>query len=210
MFFNPLRYINPAKVEQRVRNLRLDNPDLTNRELSLLVIKERGVMCALSGVVTTLPAIFPVIGTLITLVGGIAIDIYLIGYFMMRMVMEIAVINGHKLTQHGLSREMLWVFASAVGADAASKTISRISVSQMSNQAVVKIIQQVLLSLGIRSTPRLAVRVIPLMGAGIAGAINYSICKKVGQAVFNHYGSPGGGAAGDVKETIDVIGEVQN
>lgn len=207
MFFNPLRFIDPAGVEKRVRNLKLDNPGLTNRELCKLVIRERSIVCAASGALTTLPAVFPVIGTLTTLVGGIAVDVSLVACFMMRMVMEIAVIYGRNLTRQGVSREILWVFASAAGADAVSKTVSRISVSQMSNQVMVKMIQQVLLSLGIRSTPRVAVRIIPLVGAGIAGFINYSICNKVGRWVSNYYDSCSGE---DWKETIDINGEVKN
>jgi len=207
MLFNIFRFIDPAGVEKKVRNLRRDNPGLNDKELCELIIKERSLLCALSGTLTTLPAVFPVIGTLITLVGGIALDISLVAYFMMRMVMELAAVNGRNLTQRGMFREVLWVFASAVGADAVSKTVSRMSVSQMGNQAVVKLVQQVLLSLGIRSTPRVAVRVIPLVGACIAGTINYSICKKVGDWVRNYYGSH---SAGDCKETIDVEGELRD
>lgn len=208
MFFNLLRFINPVDVEKKVRSLRRDNPGLSDEELSELVIKERSLLCAISGTITTLPAIFPVVGTLITLLGGIALDISLVTYFMMRMIMEVAAIHGRNLYHKGLSREAVWVFASAVGADAVSKTVSRISVSQMGNRAMVKIVQQILLSLGIRSTPRVALRVIPLIGAGIAGTINYFICKKIGHWAANYYRLQGENKLD--KKTIDVEWDIIN
>jgi len=206
MLFNPLRFINPADVEKRVRSLRRENPGLKNNELCELVIRERSILCAISGTLTTLPAIFPVIGTLATLVGGIALDISLISYFMTRMIMELAVINGRNPFQKGMSKEVLWVFSAAVGADTVSKTVSRMSVSQMGNQAVVRIVQNILLSLGIRSTPRVAVRIIPLLGAGIAGGLNFAICKKVGCWVENYYRSQEN--SDRFKQTIDIEGEI--
>lgn len=189
MIINPFRFIDPADVEKKIQKLRRDNPQMDNNELCQLIIQERCLMCAASGTLTTLPAIVPVVGTITTLVGGIAIDVSMVTYFMIRMIMEIAAIYERNIFSHGISREAVWVFASAVGAGAASKTISRVSVAQMGNQALVKLIQQALLSLGIRSSSRIAVRIIPLIGAGIAGSINYFICKKVGNWAREYYQS---------------------
>jgi len=201
LLFNPLRFINPADAERKVRTLKLENPNLNDDELCELIIKERSLSCAISGVLTTLPAVFPVIGTLVTLVGGIALDISLISYFMMRMIMEVGIINGRSPVQR-MSKEAVWVFAAAVGSDTLSKTVSKVTVAQMGNQAAVSIVQKILVSLGIRSTPRVAVRIIPVAGAGIAGCINYFLCKKVGQKVKNYYRSQFEGDR--FKETIDI------
>jgi hypothetical protein len=202
LLFNPLRFINPANAEKKVRNLKLENPNFSDDELCELIIRERSLLCAISGILTTLPAVFPVIGTLVTLVGGIALDISLISYFMMRMVMELGIIHGRKTGYQGMSGETVLVLAAAVGSDTLNKTVSKVAVAQMGNQAAVNVVQKILISLGIKSTPRLAVRIIPLAGAGIAGGINYFLCKKVGQRVKNYYRSQIDGDR--FKETIDI------
>ncbi|MCF8010424.1 MAG: EcsC family protein [Clostridiales bacterium] len=206
MLFNPFRFINTADVQKKVNYLRRENPGLNDTELSSMIISERSFLCAVSGVLTTLPAIFPVLGTLFTLFMGIALDISLISYFMIRMIMELGIVNGRNSSQHGFTRETIWVFASAVGTNAVSKTINKISIYQMGNNAAVKLVQQVLLSLGIKSTPRIAVRIIPLVGAGIAGTINYYMCKKIGDRAVKYYQLN----ENEFKETININGDIIN
>lgn len=204
MFFSLWRFINPAEAQKRVNSLKREHPGLGREELCWLVIREKSLLCALSGALTALPAVFPVVGTLVALLGGIAVDISLISYFMIRMVMEIAFIYERSPLRGETLRGALWAFTSAAGADAVSKTVGRLSAAQMKNQAVVNLVRQVLLSLGIRSTPRVALRIIPLIGAIVAGGINYFICTQIGRRVANHYRLQWR------KETIDVDYEVMD
>lgn len=187
MMFNPFTLVNKEEVRRNVEKLRKRHPDLTNRQLCELIIARRSRLCAASGAVTALPAAIPVIGTLATLVGGTALDVAAVGYFTAEMVLEMSAVYGRDLYLPGVSREALWVMASAVGADAAGKTIGKTAVQQMQNQVFTNLVREVLLALGIRTTQRSVLKVIPLLGAVISGVVNYFVCRKIGHMAADYY-----------------------
>lgn len=187
MIFNPFALINKEEVRRRVEKMRKDHPDLTNRELCELIIARKSRFCAASGVFTALPAAVPVVGTLITLIGGTALDMAAVGYFTAEMILEMSAVYGRNLYLPKVSREALWVMASAVGADTANKTIGRTAVQQMNNQFFTRMLREVLVSLGIRATQRTVLKVIPFLGAIISGSVNYYVCRKIGRIAADHY-----------------------
>lgn len=186
---NPMSLVNREQVRRRVSQLRRDNPDLTNRELCELIIKHKCLKCAAAGTVTALPAAMPGLGTMLTLFGGTFLDISAVSYFMSEMILEMAVVYDRDPAISRVSKEAIWVFGSAVGSNTAGRNISHVSMRTMNNQVMVKILQDIFRSLGIRATQRSVVRIIPLLGAGICGTINYLVCRKVGRMAADYYES---------------------
>lgn len=206
MLFNPFAMINKEDVRRSVEKLRRQHPDLTNRELCELIIARKSRLCAASGAITALPAAVPVVGTLVTLVGGTALDMAAVGYFTAEMILEMSAVYGRDLNLPRVSREALWVMASAVGADAAGKTIGKSAVQQMNNQFFTRLVREVLVSLGIRASQRSVLKVIPFLGAIISGSVNYFVCRKIGGIAANYYEKHHDETW--VGETIDIEGKV--
>jgi len=205
MLFNPFALVNRDEVIKRVKKMRAAHPGLSERELCELIIVRKARLCGFSGAVTALPAVFPVVGTAVTLVVGATLDVMAVGYLMAEMVLEMSAVHGRNLTKPGVSREALWVMGSAVGADMANKTMNKAAVQGMSNQAFVRLVQEILLVMGIRTTQRTVLRIIPLLGTIISGTVNYIICRRVGGIAANYYDRNG---YDKWDNTIDVEGEV--
>jgi len=205
MLFNPLAMVNRDEVIKRVEKMRAAHPNLSERELCELIIARKARLCGFSGAVTALPAAFPVVGTAVTLVLGATLDVMAVGYLMAEMVLEMSAVHGRNLAMPGVSREALWVMGSAVGADMANKTMNKAAVQGMSNQAFVRLVQEILLAMGIRTTQRTVLRIIPLLGTIISGTVNYIICRRIGVIAANYYGRNG---YDKWDNTIDVEGEV--
>ncbi len=191
--FNPFDYINQAEAAGRVARLKKAHPEMTRRQICDIIISGKSRWCAGSGFVTALPGNFPGLGTVLALLGGTALDIVVIMYFMAEMIMEMALVYDRDFRRQGPSREAAWVFFSAVGTDAVSKNISKMAVKQMGRQAFVKFTQDLLFSLGIRLSQRSVLKIIPLLGAVASGMVNYILCRKIGGMVADYYekSSPG-------------------
>lgn len=203
--FNPFYVINKDEVVKRVNKLKARHPDLSERELCELIIASKARLCGASGAVTALPAAFPVVGTAVTLIGGAALDVVAVGYLMAEMVLEMSAVYGRNLNLPGVSREAVWVMASAVGADMANKSVNKAAVHGMTNQVFVRLVHEIMLAMGIRTTQRTVLRIIPLLGAVISGAVNYVICRRIGKIAADYYDRNG---YDGWDKTIDVEGEV--
>ena len=206
MLFNPLMMINKEEVRRRVEKLRSRHPDLTNRELCELIIIQKSRFCAASGAITALPAALPVIGTLVTVIGGTALDVTAISFFTAEMVLEMSAVYGRDLYLPGVSREALWVMATAVSSDMAGKTAGKLAMKQMQSQFFTRLANDLLLTLGVQVTRRTILKVVPLLGAAIAGTINYFICRHVGRLAADYYEE--NSYEKWVGETIDIEGEI--
>ncbi len=206
MIFNPLTIVNKEEVCRRVEKLRKQHPELTNRDLCELIIARKSRLCAASGAVTALPAAMPVLGTLVTLVGGTALDMTAVGYFTAEMVLEMSAVYGRDLYLLGVSREALWVMASAVGADTANKTIGKLAMQQMQNQFFTRLAREFLVSLGIRVSQRTVLKLIPFLGVIISGSVNYFVCRQIGRMVADYYEE--NKYEKWLGDTIDIEGEI--
>ncbi|KJS15498.1 MAG: hypothetical protein VR69_13080 [Peptococcaceae bacterium BRH_c4b] len=187
VYINPFDYVNKKDVIKRVAGMKKKHSGMTGRELCDLVIRRKSRWCAASGAVTALPGAFPGLGTVLAVFGGTALDITALSYFMSEMILEMSAIYGRDLNIPAVSREALWVLVSAVGSDVAGKGLTRTVVAQMGRQAVVKLMQELLLSLGIRISQRSLLKIIPVLGTIISGAVNYYICKKIGKVAADYY-----------------------
>ena len=187
LYINPFDYVNKKDVIKKVAGMKKKHSGMTGRELCDLVIRRKSRWCAASGAVTALPGAFPGLGTVLAVFGGTALDITALSYFMSEMILEMSAIYGRDLNIPAVSREALWVLVSAVGSDVAGKGLTRTVVAQMGRQAVVKLMQELLLSLGIRISQRSLLKIIPVLGTIISGAVNYYICKKIGKVAADYY-----------------------
>lgn len=207
LLFNPFDHINKNDIKRRVEKLKKKNPDLSREELCRLIVKGKGRWCAAAGAVTALPGAVPVVGTLVAVVGGTALDMAAMGFFTSEMILEVAAVYNRDLDIPGTSREAVWVLVSSVGASTAGKSLTGLTVAQLSGRAFVRLIEQALLAIGIRASQRTILRVIPFVGMFIVGAVNYYTCKKVGELVIKHYSSTAYDEAWDGR-TVDVAAEV--
>jgi uncharacterized protein (DUF697 family) len=187
LYINPFDFVNKNDVQKAAAGLKKKYPGMTSRELCHLIIVRKSRWCAASGAVTALPGAFPGLGTLLAAFGGTALDITALSYFMSEMILEMSAVYGRNLNISAVSREALWVLISAVGSDVAGKGLTRTLVARMGSQAVVKLVQDLLISLGIRISQRSLLKIIPLLGTVISGAVNYYMCKKIGEVAADYY-----------------------
>jgi hypothetical protein len=203
LIFNPFDHVDRKEIIKRVGKLKKKKSSLTNEEISRLMIKKKSRWCAAAGGLTALPGAVPVLGTLVAIVGGTLLDITAMGFFITEMILEVAAAYNRDLDKEGTSREAVWVLVSSVGAGAASKGLTGLTVRQLTGRTFNRLIEQVLVALGIRASQRSILRIIPVIGMFIAGAVNYYTCKKVGDFVIKHYSENAYTDKWD-GETIDV------
>lgn len=206
LLFNFFNMVDKEEVHRRVKALQEKHPDLSQRQLCDLIIAGKSRYCGVSGALTALPATVPMVGTVITLVGGTALDLAAVGYFMTEMILEMSVVYGRNIRLPGVSREALWVMASAVSADMANKTVSSIAIKQMNNQVFVHMAREVLVALGIKATQRTVIKIIPFLGAIISGSVNYFICRRMGKIAADYYENNSFDQW--AKDSIEIEGEV--
>jgi len=151
------------------------------------MIKKKCRWCATAGALTALPGAVPVLGTVVAIIGGTLLDMTAMGYFITELILEIAVLHNRDIDTEGTSREAVWVLVSSVGAGAAGRGLTGLTVRRLSGQAFNRLIEQALLALGIRASQRTILRIIPFIGMFIAGSVNYYICQKVGEFVMRYY-----------------------
>lgn len=208
VIFNPFNHVNKKDIKKRIEKLKKKNPGLTGEEICRLIIKKKSRWCATAGAATALPGAVPVLGTLVAAVGGTALDMTAMGFFITEMILEVAAVYNRNLDIPGTSREAVWVLFSSVGAGAAGRGLTRVTVAQLSGRAFMRLIEQALLAMGIRATQRTILRVIPFIGMFIAGAVNYYTCKMVGEFIIKYYAGNAYDDAWDGK-TIDAESEIK-
>lgn len=203
LIFNPFDHINKKDIKKRVDKIKKKKRNLSSEEICRLMIKKKSRWCAAAGALTALPGAVPVFGTVVAIVGGTLLDMTAMGYFITEMILEVAAVYNRNIDTAGTSREAVWVLVSSVGAGAAGRGLTGVTVKRLSGRAFNRLIEQALLALGIRASQRTILRIIPFIGMFIAGAVNYYICKKVGAFVINYYADNDYADNWD-GETIDV------
>ena len=187
LIFNPFDHMNKKDIKKRVEKIRKKKKNLSHEEICRMMIKKKCRWCATAGALTALPGAIPVLGTVVAIVGGTLLDMTAMGYFVTELILEIAVLHNRDIETEGTSREAVWVLVSSVGAGAAGRGLTGLTVRRLSGQAFNRLIEQALLALGIRATQRTFLRIIPFIGMFIVGSVNYYICRKVGEYVMRYY-----------------------
>lgn len=185
--FNPFDHINKNDIKKRIKKLKKKKAKLSNEELCRLLIRKKSRWCALAGGATALPGTVPVLGTLVAVIGGTLLDMSAMAFFITELILEVAAVYDRDLDVSGTSREAVWVLVTSVGAGAAGRGLTKLTVSQLSGHAFKNLLEHVLLSLGIRASQRSILRIIPFIGMFIAGGVNYYTCQKVGGFVTKYY-----------------------
>jgi len=208
VIFNPFDHINKKDIKKRIQKLRKKEAKLSREELCRLLIQRKSRLCAIAGGATALPGAVPVLGTLVAIIGGTLVDVTAMAFLITELILEIAVVYDRDLEISGVSREAVWVLVTSVGAGAAGRGLTKLTVGQLSSQAFKNLFEQALLALGIRASQRSFLRIIPFIGMFIAGGVNYYTCQKVGSFVVKYYAD---NSYADTWEgqTFDVEAEVK-
>lgn len=209
MMFNPFDLINKQDIKKRIQKLKKKKPDASYEEICRLLIKKKSRFCAAAGGATAMPGIFPGVGTLVAVVGGTLLDMTAMAFFITELILEVAAVYDRDLDEAGTSREAVWVLVTSVGAGAAGGGLTNFTISRLTGNAFKNLIEQALLSLGIRASQRSFLRVIPLIGMFVAGWINYYACQKVGSFIAKYYAENGYVDNNWDGATIDVEVEVK-
>ncbi|NLI12083.1 MAG: hypothetical protein GX425_05545 [Peptococcaceae bacterium] len=203
MIFNPFDHMSKKDIKKRVDKIRKKKKNLSSEEICRMMIKKKCRWCAAAGALTALPGAVPVLGTVVAVIGGTLLDMTAMAYFITELILEIAVLHNRDIETAGTSREAVWVLISSVGAGAAGRGLTGVTVKRLSGRAFNRLLEQALLALGIRASQRTILRIIPFIGMFIAGSINYYICRKVGEFVMKYYAENSYTDKWD-GETIDV------
>ncbi|HHW42253.1 MAG TPA: hypothetical protein GXX25_00305 [Desulfotomaculum sp.] len=186
--FNPFTSPPAGEIKQKINRLKKAYPSLTRRDLALKIIEERSRQCALTGLLSALPAIVPGWGTVLALLGGVALDITLMTYLLGRMVLEVAAVYRRDLTGYRYRQEAFWAFLLAAGAGSVGSSLSRTVAAQLSKEAFSALAERALISLGVRATARSSLlRIIPFLGLLLAGGVNYWVALTVGNRAIKYY-----------------------
>jgi len=207
LIFNPFDHVDKKGVKKRVEKLKKKKKNLTPEEICRILIKKKSRWCAAAGALTAFPGAVPVVGTVIAVIGGTLFDMAAMGYLLTELILEEAAVYDRDLDISGTSREAVWVMVSTIGAEAAGRGLTRLTAGQLSGRAFNRLIEQVLISLGVRASQRTVLRIIPFIGMFIAGAVNYYTCRKVGELAMKYYA---GNSYKDIwdGETIDASYEI--
>ncbi len=186
--FNPFVSPRADRIRQKINLLKQNHPDLSNREIAGIITSEKCFKCALVGIITALPALVPGAGSLISLLGGAAVDIVLFTYLLATMVVEIAAIFDRDLTGRAFQKEAFWAFIIATGTGSAGSKISQSVVAALTKETLNGLTERTLISLGVRNTARVGlIRIIPVLGLLLTGGINYWVGKAIGKRALNYY-----------------------
>ncbi|HAG11133.1 MAG TPA: hypothetical protein DCK76_07090 [Desulfotomaculum sp.] len=186
--FNPFVSPRADQIRQKINSLKQNHPDLSNREIAGIITSEKCLKCALVGIITALPALVPGAGSLISLLGGAAIDILLFTYLLATMVVEIAAVFDRDLTGRAFQKEAFWAFLIATGTGSAGSKISQSVVAALTKETLNEMTERALISLGVRSTARVGlIRIIPFLGLLFTGGINYWVSKAIGKRALIYY-----------------------
>ena len=185
---NPFSYIDYAKVRLKTEKLKKDNPTLNSAELAQILIRRNAYKCAALGVTVALPAIVPGFGTALAFIGGIVIDITVLGYLLCNLILEISALYNRNLETKDTIREAVWVFSMAIGSDIVGRGLSKTVVARLSAGTYVSLMRRLFWMLGTKVTRKSVFsRVIPLIGSVVAGVVNYTTAGLIGRRALKYY-----------------------
>ena len=185
---NPFSYIDYTKVRLKIEKLRKENPTLDSAELAQILIRSNSHKCAALGVTVALPALVPGFGTALAFIGGVIVDITVLGYLLSNLILEIAALYNRNLEVKDTLREAVWVFIMAIGSDVVGRGLSKTVVAHLSAGSYVSLLRKLFWLLGTKVTRKSVFsRIIPLIGAVVAGVVNYMTAGIIGRRALKYY-----------------------
>lgn len=178
-----------SAARKRVREVRAQHPELHEQELADLLINEKARTSALAGCLTALPAVIPGLGTVVALATGLVADVTLLGSLLRRLVLELAVLYGRDPMTAEVQRELSWVLGAAAGVDGAGKRLAFFTAGQAARQGpVASLAGRSSLAFGLRAAQRsVFFRILPLLGIGVVGAMNYFFTRSMGRRMLAQF-----------------------
>jgi len=230
-FLSVLDKLGIMKNDYSAKNqkLRAEYPNLSNAELSDVLIKEAARLTAGVGFATNLPGAIPGVGPAASMalsVGGMVPDMIYLFKQQATLIFRIADLYGKDLNADERVTEALILFGVASGVSSATKALEEYAEkaftvylqSQLTEDAVsgaatrlgsmnpiLRDIISTLLSKEMLSSAgmeKAANNLIPLVGAGISGAMNYVFTRQVGNVAKAFYGD-------DTASKLDSIRAMQ-
>ena len=162
------------------------------------IIKRYSNYTAFWGGATALTGVVPGIGSIVAMLGGAGADMVLSMKFQIEMVMEIATVYGHDITQEDIKDQCLIVAGLAainkMAKEATGKTTSRAFIKMTQSYLkgpTLKAVKQVFIKVGITFSRKSLQKVIPFgIGVVIGYNVNKIITKYVGKRAKEHFSIP--------------------
>lgn len=158
---------------QRVANLRQRHQDATPDELAERLIRQRCIQAGAVGAVTSGASIIPGLGTVTTLVFGVAADLQMTYKIQSELVLELAAVYGHTV---GIE-DKRYIVALVTGMSAGANQLVRRAGTELAQQATQRLAR------------RAVTKSIPIVGVAASGGINMVATYLIGrraQAYFRH------------------------
>jgi hypothetical protein len=171
--FGTIKEADEQAAAQRVANLRQRHPDATTDELAERLIRQRCMQAGMVGAVTSGASIIPGLGTVTTLVFGVAADLKMTYTIQSELVLELAALYGHPV---GLE-DKRYIVALVTGMSAGANQLVRRAGTELAEQATQRLAR------------RAVAKSIPVVGVAASGGINMVSTYLIGrraQAYFRH------------------------
>ncbi len=169
---NAIGNVDADAASARVEGMRTQRPTDTDVDLVESLIKSKTMQTGLVGAVTSAGSVIPGFGTLASFTVGVATDVGMTLKMQSELVMEIAAVHGHDLSQQERRNAMMMVTGVNLGSE------------RLVNQASRKLAQKVTE----RFAGRAFVKVIPFVGIAASAGANmvttYTIGKRA-EAYFS-------------------------
>lgn len=186
-----VKAINDADEEAaraKVLALSQANPTAMDDDLVALLIKQKCTQTGAVGAVTSSTAMIPGLGTLASLTFGVAADIGMTFKLQAELVLEIAAVYGHILTETEKRNAVMFVTGISAG----------------TNQVLTKVGQEIAQKATERLAQRSVVKAIPILGVAASAGSNIASTYIIGQRAQAYF-SLGQEAVGEWGESVRAI-----
>lgn len=186
-FINPFDYIDTEKIRKKVNSLKDLHPDWEKEDICRELVKKKSRLCASSGALSALPSSIPGLGTIVTIVGGTAVDLTALVFFLSELTIEIATVYNRNPSTDATKKEALWVLSSCFGVESAAVGVSKVAGINLSKRALAVLIEKLFTIIGGWLTKGILLRMLPVVGSLVNAYINTKACKHAGKEVVLWY-----------------------
>lgn len=181
----------PKRAAQNVRELKIQFPELSTDELIEKMIKAKCRKTAAIGATTSAASIVPGLGTAFSLTVGLVVDVGTTLRLHSELVLEIAEVRGHSLTEAERHKVLMTVMGFSTGMD------------QLSGRAIKGFTHKA----GDLAARKWLAKALPAMGIAASASTNVLSTYIIGKRA-NAYFERGPEAMGDLKENLRALSGV--
>ena len=187
---------SPESVVELVEDFKVRTPRSSlpsegawRREVAAKIVSNFSRKSALSGGVTSLPALIPGIGTLAAALGGTFLDLVLVLKFEVEMAMALTYLHGFDIRERN-ERQFAFLLASVQTYEAKTGRNFLVDLGSATGTAMwnytprqlSKSLLKVMSALALRSVSRGLLRAVPVVGAIVNTSVNKVFTTKVGHS----------------------------